>query len=122
MTQALFARYLLAIALGHLIVGAFLFAPYLAEIPARGWVNATGPDNMEGAVAIWFMLFTWPLLLIVVQFWRSESKVSRPFLWLCVVGSLFGISLMPASGFWLMLILSGAGLARKRKQTASVSS
>ncbi|MEJ2041932.1 MAG: DUF6463 family protein [Reinekea sp.] len=114
MTQARFARFLLAITLGHLIVGSLLFAPYLAQLPTRGWVNATGPDFMEGSVAIWFMLFAWPLLLLVVQFWRSNAPVSRPFLWLCVIGSLFGVSLMPASGFWLILVLGGVGLVKGR--------
>ena len=80
MKQSQFARYLLAITLGHLTIGEQLFATYLAELPARGWINAAGPEFLEGAVAVWFLLFAWPLLLIVVQFWHSEALVSNSFL------------------------------------------
>ncbi len=113
MKQSLFARVLLLITLGHLVVGGLLFAPSLAELPARGWVNSIGPNFLEGSVAIWFMLFAWPLLLIVVQFWRNEEPVNSTFLLVCMLGSVFGISLMPASGFWLMLLLSGYAFAKQ---------
>ena len=121
MKQSLFARFLLFIALGHLTVGLILFAPYLAELPARGWVNSVGPNFMEGSVAIWFMLFAWPLLLIVVQFWRSEAQVNSTFLIVCLLGSLFGVSLMPVSGFWLMFALSGYALLISSKRVSRLT-
>jgi len=120
MKQSHFARLLLFIALGHLATGIALFAPYLAEIPSRGWVNSVGPNFLEGSLAVWFLLFSWPLLMLVIQFWNSADTVKKPLSWLCVTGSILGISLMPLSGFWLMLGLSGFALIKRSEAQAPV--
>ena len=110
MKQKIFARYLLFIALGHLTVGLLLFWPYLVELPKLGWINSTGMHNLEGAVTVWFLLFAWPLIMIVIGFWNQESRVKSSFLSCGIIGSLIGASLMPASGFWLLLALCLMGL------------
>jgi len=121
MTQKIFARFLLFIALGHLFVGLMLFFPYLMELPKLGWINSTGLHNLEGSVSVWFLLFTWPLIMIVIQFWNQEMIIKNSFLICGFIGSLIGISLMPASGFWLLLVLCGIALGMNYKNKDSVS-
>ncbi|WP_422380763.1 DUF6463 family protein [Marinicellulosiphila megalodicopiae] len=119
MKQKHFARFLLFITLGHLTVGVLLFGKQLLQIPKQGWVNVVGPNNLDVSVAVWFMLFAWPLLLIVIQFWNRDALVTKPFLLGCLTGSILGISLMPASGFWLLLVLAGVAIAKRNKNEVS---
>lgn len=116
MTQQKYAHYLLAIACGHLIIGCVLFKDTLYQLIVKGWVNTIGPEFIEGAAAVWFMLFSWPLLMIVAAFWSEvDRQVNRTFLQTAIIGSLLGISLMPLSGFWLLLILSLVAFLKHKK-------
>lgn len=110
MTQKLYARYLLAIAVIHFVVGLLLFRPYLLNMINLGWVFSAGKDNLENAVASWFLLFTWPLVMVVAILWKSEIKVPNSFFIIGALGSLLGISIMPDSGFWFFAILNAVGL------------
>lgn len=116
MKQKIFARFLLFIALGHISIGLMLFFPYLIELPKLGWVNSTGLHNLEGSVAVWFLLFAWPLIMIVIQFWNQEAHIKNSFLMSAILGSVLGVSLMPASGFWLLLVLCGIALGMNYKK------
>jgi hypothetical protein len=110
MSQHNFAKYLLLITLGHTSVGLFLFTGPLWTIVEMGWINVIGFDYLLGSSAVWFMLFSYPLWMIVVQFWGQNDKVKISFLIVAIIGGLLGASLMPNSGFWLILILSCVAL------------
>ncbi|MFQ3231603.1 DUF6463 family protein [Reinekea sp.] len=112
MTQHHYARVLLFISLGHLFVGVLLFYSVFIDIWQQGWINVVGPNFLLGSAAVWFMLFAWPLLLIVIQFWQQHVNLSRAFVIVATIGSIVGVSLMPASGFWLMLVLNVYALAK----------
>ena len=113
MTQQQFARFLLFIALGHMMIGVMLFHTVFIDVWQQGWVNVIGPDFLLGSAAAWFMLFAWPLLLIVIQFWNQPRMVNRTFVLAGIIGSIVGVSLMPLSGFWLMLVLNIYALAKR---------
>ncbi|MCJ8312059.1 MAG: hypothetical protein HRU38_03895 [Saccharospirillaceae bacterium] len=115
MKQKIFARFLLFITVGHTLIGLIIFYPILIELPKLGWINSTGFHNLEGSVAVWFLLFAWPLFMITIQFWNQQVLIKNTFLICGFLGSIIGISLMPASGFWLLLILCAVGLYQNIK-------
>jgi len=116
MKQKTFSRFLLFMVVCHSLIGLMLFWQYLIVLPQMGWINSVGPHFLEGAVAVWFMLFSWPLIMIVVLFWNSDALVSKSFSFVGIVGALVGVSLMPASGFWFMLILCLFSWAKFRNE------
>lgn len=113
MTKHRYAQYLLFITLGHFIIGLLLFQAPLLNIIASGWVNVVGPNNLHEAAAAWFMLFSWPLLMLVIQFWNKQENVSLAIIKAGIIGAVIGVSLMPMSGFWLMLMLNLLALNKK---------
>jgi hypothetical protein len=114
MTQKLYARYLLAIAVLHFVIGLLIFSPYLLDMINLGWVFSAGKDHLENAVASWFMLFTWPLVMVVSMLWQRETTVPNSFLVIGMIGSLLGVSIMPDSGFWFLVVLNAVALWQNR--------
>lgn len=110
MQQKHFAYALLAIALTHAAVGLFLFANPLIQLVSLGWIGQINEDQLAIAASVWFMLFTLPLLMLVAQCWQKPTPVSPAVLWIGVVMAILGVSLMPDSGFWLVLVLCLWGL------------
>ncbi|HNX72269.1 DUF6463 family protein [Rivihabitans pingtungensis] len=99
-------RALCAIAGVHTLVAGVEFAPVWRELWAAGVVDSVGRDPLRGAVA-WFFLFGVLLALLglaVDELERQTPAWHSPTL---AVGLLvlvvIGVTLMPASGFWLAL-------------------
>ena len=99
-------RALCAIAGLHTLVAGLEFAPVWCELWAAGMVDSVGRDPLRGAVA-WFFLFGVVLGLLGMAVdalerqtpdWRSPALAGGLLLLV-----LLGITLMPASGFWLAL-------------------
>ncbi|RKF18724.1 hypothetical protein DBZ36_10005 [Alginatibacterium sediminis] len=119
MMQRTFSRYLLAITLGHISIGVVLFYPVFAEMINRGWINVAGPDYLMGAAAFWFMIFSWPLVMLIVQCWNNTNQISNAVLWTGLIGGIIGVSVVPVSGFWLTIVLFIVGLILNRKPSSN---
>lgn len=97
---------LLGVAALHTAVGLLLFTPVLAELLRLGWWDSVGGHALRGAV-VWFLLFGAPLALLAtlvrplqqVAQWRALRHLG----WGLLALAAFGASLMPVSGFWLVL-------------------
>ncbi|WP_269632564.1 DUF6463 family protein [Pelomonas sp. BJYL3] len=104
--QAWEGPWLLAVAAVHTLFGLLVFAPVLRAMLAQGWIDTVGTDPLRGAVS-WFLLFGLPLALLAlcIRPLRQAGQARRlrllgwGLLGLCAAGA----SLMPASGFWLVL-------------------
>jgi len=121
MKQASFAKWLLAITLTHLTLGAMIFAKPLLSLLQQGWWDSVGPDNLSTAIAFWFMLFGFPLLMLIVNMWNNQSLTSKGFLLLSLTGSIIAGLAMPFSGIWTLTILCIVALVQlKNCQAKSV--
>lgn len=118
MKQSIFAKWLLAIATTHLLLGAIIFYTPLMLLIEQGWWNTVGPNNLETAIAFWFMLFGFPLLMLIYSMWGSSLLVSRGFLYFCLIGSIFVGIAMPVSGIWTLTLLCSIGLIMTNRMTA----
>ncbi len=98
--------YLLAVAALHTAVGLLLFTPVLAELLRLGWWNSVGDHALRGAV-VWFLLFGAPLALLAWLVRPLQRAAQWPALrhlgWGLIALAALGASLMPVSGFWLVL-------------------
>ena len=99
-------RALCAIAGVHTLVACVEFAPVWRELWVAGVVDSVGRDPLRGAVA-WFFLFGVVLGLLgmaVDMLERHQPDWHSPVLAAgLLVLVLLGVTLMPASGFWLAL-------------------
>ncbi|MGM9513996.1 DUF6463 family protein [Roseateles sp. DB2] len=104
--QAWEGPWLLAVAAVHSLFGLLVFAPVLRAMVAQGWFDTVGADPLRGAVS-WFLLFGLPLALLALCIGplRQAGQVRRLRLmgWGLLGLGAVGASLMPASGFWLVL-------------------
>jgi hypothetical protein len=98
-------RWLGAVALLHTVFGLVVFAPLLQRLLQQGWFNSVGTDPMLN-VAVWFLLFGAPLTLFAVAVHSMEKNgeilAPKTLAWGLILLGLLGVSLMPASGFWLV--------------------
>ncbi|MDD5058309.1 MAG: DUF6463 family protein [Sideroxydans sp.] len=99
-------RWLMIISAIHMGVAVALFGDTLASIIKRGVFDTVGNDPMTGAV-VWFVLFGAMLFicgLILSELEKSCSgSLPRSIGWSLLVLMLVGVTLMPVSGFWLVL-------------------
>ncbi|NDJ77949.1 MAG: hypothetical protein GYB65_16995, partial [Chloroflexi bacterium] len=101
----------------HCVVGLFFYAKPLGEIARAGFFNAADKTPARDG-AFWFM-FTGAMLLLLgeVVRWTHKRTGTLPaslgwgFLALSVVGAL----MMPVSGFWLVIPVSGLLLRAARR-------
>jgi hypothetical protein len=118
MKQAIFAKWLLAITATHLFLGTIIFYLPLLQLLQQGWWNTVGPNNLETAIAFWFMLFGFPLLMLIYSMWGSSVLVSRGFLYFSLIGSILAGLAIPFSGIWtLTLLCTVALIMSNRKET-----
>lgn len=108
-------HWLLAVAALHALFAlVFLYQPLLGVVQ-RGVFNTVGQDPMTAA-AVWFLLFAAPLALqalAITSLERSGQNVAlRRQGWGLLGMSIFGVILMPDSGFWLAI---PAGIALLRR-------
>lgn len=99
--------YLLTVAALHTAVGLLLFTPVLMELLHLGWWDSVGAHPLRGAV-VWFLLFGAPLALLAILVrplqQTAQWRALRHLGWGLIALAALGASLMPVSGFWLVLL------------------
>jgi len=118
MKQSIFAKWLLAITCTHFLLGTLIFKQQLLSMIESGWWNTVGPDNIHVALAAWFMLFTFPLGLLIANMWSQQTPVKKKFLYMALFGSIIIGLTMPASGVWSLTLLSVVALLSQKQQQA----
>lgn len=97
-------RWLMAVSAIHTIVAVLFFGNVLGSILSRGVINTVGTDPMTG-LAVWFVLFGALLFvcgLTIAELEKSTSgPLPQPIGWSLLGIIVLGVTLMPASGFWL---------------------
>ena len=112
-------RWIIVVSAIHTLVAVAFFGQAYSGIIDRGVFNAVGKDPMSG-LAVWFLLFGAMLFLFgltVLEFEKSSTKpLPRNIGWSLLAFVAVGVTLMPASGFWLVIppaisIIRSAGAA-----------
>ncbi len=100
-------RLLVLTGIGHCLVGLAYYSGPLGDIVQGGFFDSIG-TNAERDAALWFMVCG-VLLVFLGGFvhWTQARLGTLPafFGWGIVAVSVTGALLMPASGFWLTLLL-----------------
>lgn len=98
-------RWLGAVALLHTLFALVVFTPIYQRLLQQGWFNSVGEDPLLNA-AVWFLLFGAPLALLAVAVHAMEKNgeilAPKTLAWGLILFGLLGVSLMPASGLWLV--------------------
>lgn len=89
----------------HQLVGLLAFHQPLLLAIRQGWWGSIGPHNLEGAVMFWFFVGGF-LIALWGEAFRHRSEPIRTGEWVAgAMLSLMGATAIPASGFWLVLLL-----------------
>lgn len=114
-------RWLIAVSAVHTVFAVAVFGDVLAAIARRGFFNAVGNDPLTGAVA-WFVLFGAVLFVCGLAVAALEKPLSmglpKSIGWSLLALGAVGVTLMPASGFWLVFPPAIAVLVRKASASA----
>jgi len=97
---------LMAIAVLHEVVGLIAYSPVLLEILQAGFFNTINPPYWERDAAFWFLMFGAVLFLLgwVAQWSLDTARYIPPFIgWGILLVCIVGVTMMPASGFWLAI-------------------
>jgi hypothetical protein len=109
-------RWLMGVAVLHTVVGILLFTDTLRGIFSDGFLNSLGDDPVRYFCA-WFFLSGFSLFVLGLLADWVESNSNRPLPsslgWGLLAISTIGLSLMPVSGFWLLLPPSIALITRR---------
>lgn len=105
MKQKTFAKFLLLIACCHFLLGILIFKSQLLTMINLGWININGPDYIEESLAFWFLIFSLPLGVLVIQFWNQNEVVPTKTIVALLLLSLIGGISAPVGGFWTLTIL-----------------
>jgi Family of unknown function (DUF6463) len=114
-------RWLIGVSILHTLFAIVVFHKTLLLIVQRGVFNVVGTDPMIAAV-VWFVLcgaamFVGGLAISALE--RATGTVPKSIGW-CLLGyTLIGLTLMPASGFWLILPAAIAVLLKKTGAVAA---
>lgn len=109
--------WLIGVSVVHTVFAFVVFGDVLASILKLGFFDAVGEDPMRGAV-VWFLLFGIALFIAgqgILEIERSANPVPRSLGWSLLALVALGISLMPASGFWLAIPPAVAIFRQKSK-------
>ncbi len=119
---------IMATAIGHALVGTFLFFEPLSAIAAEGVINSIQPPmysaqpHFDRIAAFWFLLFS-PVLFMLGQIinyavsHRDASSLRLIGCYLVGIG-IAGAAILPVSGNWLLLPLGAIVLKAAREVTA----
>lgn len=95
--------WIIVVALLHTLFGISSFTKELQEIGQQGFIN--GISNIEQSLAAWFLLFGCLLFvigLLVLSIEKHGQAVPKTIAIVLLVINCLGVTLMPASGFWLL--------------------
>ena len=115
-------RYLIVVAALHPVVSMLIYGPVYLGMLERGVFNTVNRDPLRSA-AIWFLLFGGPVLLLGMTInslerkpdFTQASSLGLGMLLLCI----FGVVLMPMSGFWLLMPVAIALMSRRSSERLS---
>ncbi len=100
---------LIALGLGHTIVGVVKYRPALVALFRDGYFNAaTGHDDR--LVAFWFLMFG-AMLLLLGQITLYAAKTNDLYLlrllgWYVACIGIVGATALPRSPFWVAIIIA----------------
>lgn len=97
---------IMVIAAIHAIFGFVVFPQVWLALLRDGLFNSVGVDPLRGAV-VWFGLYALPVFALgqlVRSMEKSEQPLPSHLFWYMLIVLVSGVLLMPASGFWLLLI------------------
>lgn len=97
--------WLIGVAVVHTLFALVVFRGVLGSIFSDGFFSAVGNDPMRGAV-VWFLLFGFAVFIAgqaIVTIERSGGFIPHSLGWSLFALTALGISLMPDSGFWLVI-------------------
>ena len=118
-------RWLIGVSAIHTVFAVVVFGDVLASILKQGMFNTVGTDPMKAAV-VWFVLFGAMLFicgLAVAEFEQfSSTQLPKSIGWGLLALAIVGVTLMPASGFWLVFPPAIAVLVRKPNAQPVVTS
>ena len=111
---------MMATAVGHAVVGAFLFSDPLGEMVREGLINSIQPPmysaqpHFDRAAAFWFLLFS-PVLFLLGQLVNHavahrDTRSLRLIGWYLIGIGTVGAAILPLSGNWFLLPLGGIAL------------
>ncbi len=103
---------MMATAVGHAVVGAFLFSEPLSEMAREGIINSIRPPmysdqpHFDRAAAFWFLLFS-PVLFLLGQLINHavahrDTRSLRLIGWYLIGIGTVGVVILPLSGNWLL--------------------
>ena len=106
---------MMATAVGHAVVGAFLFSDPLGEMVREGLINSIQPPmysaqpHFDRAAAFWFLLFS-PVLFLLGQLVNHavahrDTRSLRLIGWYLIGIGTVGAAILPLSGNWFLLPL-----------------
>jgi hypothetical protein len=101
--------WLMALAVLHQFVGLYFYQDALWAIGQAGIINAVQPPYWDRDAAFWFLMFGAMLFLYGgITHWLLAKVQTLPSFWGwgLLILSLIGVVLMPASGFWLAILLA----------------
>lgn len=105
----------------HTLFGFIVFHQTWMDLITAGLFDSVGEDPMRGAVA-WFFLFGLPVISygrLMRHMEITSGRLPTHVKWHLAAWFATGALLMPASGFWLLLIPLGLELKRSRTVPAS---
>ncbi|MBL4764959.1 MAG: hypothetical protein JKX67_06725 [Colwellia sp.] len=118
----------IAVAAGHTVFAIMMFSTDYGMLYNNGIINSLSTDR--SAAAVWFLLFGQALFIIglLIKSFHTQQALNNQRLPLSVslnllLLTLVGVTIMPASGFWLMFPPIISLLVKHRKninQTVAV--
>jgi len=112
-------RYILGVSAIHTVFGVIVFQDVLMRIFADGLFNAIGDDPLRGAVT-WFLFtgFSLAVIGLAVDLLEKHAPTTKLSVlgWVVFAISGLGVILMPASGFWLLMIPAFTMVLRSRSE------
>lgn len=117
--KAWIGKSVMAVAIGHTLVGLNVFSPALGTFLDDGIVNtSTIGQSPEREAAFWFLFAGFAILVIggLVDYLEKHDLPIPLFVGVsAAVLTIIGIIVMPVSGFWLMTVPL-VGLAWRARQ------
>lgn len=118
-------HWLMAVAVLHTVFALVFLRQPLLGVVQRGVFNTVGQDPMTAA-AVWFLLFGAVLALLALAITALErsgdGRALRRQGWGLLALCVFGVVLMPDSGFWLAMPAAMVLIRRNKGAPATARS
>lgn len=116
-------NWIIAVAAGHTIFAFMMFSADYSSLYNNGIINSLTTDR--SAAAVWFFLFGQILFIVglLIKHLNTlpNSPIPRSISLNLLLLTLVGITIMPASGFWLMFPPIISLLIKHKKQHKNIN-